>query len=101
MRTRIIVGTIMAVLAGCMLVADLYLDPLYPFLLIVFLLLALAACTELHRLLRAVPHRPPFWLCFGGVFAVLLANWPVHILDYWLGAPVSRRSTSASTRGSS
>ena len=82
---RIIVGTIMAVLAGCMLVADLYLEPLYPFLLIVFLLLAVAACIELHRLLRAVPHRPPFWLCIGGVFAVLLANWPVHILDYWLG----------------
>jgi len=85
MRTRIIVGTIMAVLAGCMLVADLYLDPLYPFLLIVFLLLAVAACTELHRLLQVLPHRPPFWLCIGGVFAVLLANWPVHILDYWLG----------------
>jgi len=84
MRTRIIVGTIMAVLAGCMLVADLYLHPLYPFLLIVILLLAVAACTELHRLLGAVPHRPPFWLCIGGVFAVLLANWPVHILDYWL-----------------
>jgi phosphatidate cytidylyltransferase len=85
MRTRIIVGTIMAVLAACMLVADLYLDPLYPFLLIVILLLALAACTELHRLLQVVAHRPPFWLCLGGVFAVLLANWPVHILDYWLG----------------
>ena len=42
----------MAVLAACMLVADLYLDPLYPFLLLVILLLALAACTELHRLLR-------------------------------------------------
>ena len=75
----------MAVLAAAMLVADLYLDPLYPFLLLVILLLAVAACTELHRLLQVVPHRPPFWLCIGGVFAVLLANWPVHILDYFLG----------------
>jgi len=75
----------MAVLAACMLVADLYLDPLYPFLLLVILLLAVSACTELHRLLQVVPHRPPFWLCIGGVFAVLLANWPVHILDYFLG----------------
>jgi phosphatidate cytidylyltransferase len=85
MRTRLVVGTIMAVLAGCMLVADLYLDPAYPFLLLVILLLALAACIELHRLLGALPHRPPFWLSAGGVFAVLLANWPVHILDQILG----------------
>ena len=80
----------MAVLAGCMLVADLRLDPAYPFLLLVILLLALAASIELHRLIGALPHRPPFWLCAGGVFAVLLANWPVHLLDwllkyYWPG----------------
>ena len=56
-----------------------------PFLLIVILLLAVGACTELHRLLQAVPHRPPYGLCVGGVFAVLLANWPVHMLDYFLG----------------
>jgi phosphatidate cytidylyltransferase len=82
MRTRIIVGTVMAVVAACILVLDLYLEPAYPFLLLVVLLLAWAACSELHRLLRALPHRPPFWLCAGGVLAVLLANWPVHILDF-------------------
>jgi phosphatidate cytidylyltransferase len=85
MRTRIFVGTIMAVLAACMLIADLYLAPVYPFLLLVILLLALGACSELHRLLRFLPNRAPFWLCAGGVFVVLLANWPVHILDYLLG----------------
>ncbi|HVS38498.1 MAG TPA: phosphatidate cytidylyltransferase [Gemmataceae bacterium] len=84
MRTRILVGTIMAGLAACMLIADLYLDPAYPFLLLVILLLALAACIELHRLMGALPHRPPFWRCAAGVFAVLLANWPVHLLDYLL-----------------
>ena len=76
----------MAVLAGCMLVADLYLDPVYPFLFVVFLLLGLAAGTELHRLLRALPHRPALWLCLGGVLAVLFANWPVHVLDSIYGA---------------
>jgi phosphatidate cytidylyltransferase len=85
MRTRILVGTIMAALAACMLIADLYLAPVYPFLLLVILLLALGACSELHRLLQFLPNRPPFWLCTGGVFVVLLANWPVHILDYYLG----------------
>src|SRR5262245_11738100 len=85
MRTRIIVGTLMAALAACMLFADLFLEPTYPFLLLVILLLAVAASTELHRLLAAVPHRPPFWLCAGGVVAVLLANWPVHILEHLLG----------------
>ena len=75
----------MAALAACMLIADLYLAPVYPFLLLVILLLALGACSELHRLLAAVPNRPPLWLCAGGVFVVLLANWPVHILDYHLG----------------
>jgi len=87
MPTRILVGTIMAVLAACMLIADLYLPPAYPFLLLVILLLALGASSELHRLLAALPNRPPFWLCTGGVFVVLLANWPVHILDYYLGGP--------------
>lgn len=77
----------MAALAACMLIADLSLAPVYPFLLLVILLLALGACSELHRLLAAVPNRPPLWLCAGGVFVVLLANWPVHILDYHLGAP--------------
>ncbi len=85
MPTRILVGTIMAALAVCMLIADLYLVPVYPFLLLVILLLALGASSELHRLLTAVPNRPPFWLCAGGVLVVLLANWPVHILDYQLG----------------
>jgi phosphatidate cytidylyltransferase len=85
MRTRILVGSIMAALAACMLIADLYLHPAYPFLLLVILLLALGASSELHRLLAAVPNRPPFWLCAGGVLVVLLANWPVHILDYHLG----------------
>jgi phosphatidate cytidylyltransferase len=84
MRTRIVVGTLMAVFAALMLIADLSLEPAYPFLLIVILLLALAACVELHRLLGALPNRPPFWLCVSGVFAVLLANWPVHILDFLL-----------------
>jgi phosphatidate cytidylyltransferase len=85
MRIRILVGTIMAAFAACMLLADLYLDPAYPFLLLVILLLALAGCIELHRLLGALPNRPPFWQCAAGVFAVLLANWPVHILDFILG----------------
>jgi phosphatidate cytidylyltransferase len=84
MRKRILVGTIMAVLAAFMLTADLHLDPAYPFLLLVLLVLALAACRELHRLMSALPNRPSFWLCAGGVLAVLLANWPVHILDYLL-----------------
>ncbi len=75
----------MAVLAACMLIADLYLEPAYPFLLLVLLVLALAACRELHRLIGVLPNRPAFWLCAGGVFAVLLANWPVHLLDYFLG----------------
>src|SRR5437773_1517838 len=85
MRIRILVGTIMAVCAALMLTADLYFDPAYPFLMLVVLLLALAACVELHRLLGALPNRPPLWRCAAGVFAVLLANWPVHILDYIFG----------------
>ncbi len=74
----------MAALAAAMLFADLYLEPAYPLLLLVLLAAALAACRELHRLIGALPNRPAFWLCVGGVLAVLLANWPVHILDYLL-----------------
>ena len=56
-----------------------------PSSLLVILLLAVAACTELHRLLQVVPHRPEHWWCVGGILAVLLANWPVHSLTSFLG----------------
>ena len=85
MRTRILVGTIMAVLAACMLIADLYLRSRLPLSPCRHLIVGPGASSELHRLLAAVPNRPPFWLCAGGVLVVLLANWPVHILDYYLG----------------
>ena len=84
---RILVGTIMAALAACMLIADLYLAPAYPFLLLVILLLAFGACSELHRLLRGRTQSAAVLVVRWRGVVVLLANWPVHILDYHLGGP--------------
>jgi phosphatidate cytidylyltransferase len=80
MRKRIVMGTLMAVLAAGMLGLDAFLAPLYPFLFIAVFLLALTTCLEMNRLLAATPNRPPFWLFTAGVIAVLLANWPAHLL---------------------
>ena len=91
MRTRIGMGFVMVALAVGMLVLDRSLAPWYPFLLLFVLVLALAACHELLLLLEP-GTRPAAWFCLPAVIAVLLANWPAHLLprdleivhDSWL-----------------
>lgn len=79
LRTRLWMGTVLVLLALGVLVFDQRFGPWYPFLMLFVLMLALAATYELLGLLGP-GLRPPAWLCYGGVAAVILSNWPAHVL---------------------
>ncbi len=74
LRKRLIAGSLMAAAAGGVLVGDSRLAPYYPFLLVLTLLAGVLATRELLALLSAFV-RPPAWLAFAGVLAVLAVNW--------------------------
>jgi phosphatidate cytidylyltransferase len=71
-------GALLVAMAAGMLFLDQFLAGWYPFLLLVILSLALAACVELLNLLRAI-ERPSTWFCLLGVALILLSNWPAHL----------------------
>ncbi len=83
LRTRVWVGLLLAVVAGCVLFVDQLLHPWYPFLFLTLLGLNVVACQELLGLLPP-ERRPSAWVCLPALVAVLLANWPAQILDYFL-----------------
>jgi phosphatidate cytidylyltransferase len=72
LRTRLWMGTVLVVLVVAALVADR--GPLYPLLFLLVEFLAIVSCFELLRLLPA-ERRPPAWLCYSSVFALLASNW--------------------------
>jgi phosphatidate cytidylyltransferase len=77
-------------LAVGVLAIDQLLQPWYPFLFCLLVLVAGIACSELLALLPAA-RRPEPWLCFGAVSAAIAANWvvplativPLRDLDPW------------------
>ena len=80
LRTRLLVGAVLAALVVGMLVIDRHLAPWYPFLFVFVLGLALASCFELLHLLP--PDRRPFrGLCFALVAALVVVNWLPHLPD--------------------
>ena len=78
LQTRLWMGAILIGLAVGVLVVDDWLAPWYPFLLVVVLGLALAACYEMLVLLGPA-RRPSGWLCYAAVAAMVLVNWPAHV----------------------
>lgn len=85
LRTRLWMGALLIGLVAGMLAVDRHLQPWYPFLLLLLLVLAVAGCVELLHLLPA-ERRPDRWLCTAGVAALVLANWS-RVLgagDVWL-----------------
>lgn len=71
LRTRLVVGTLLAAGAVGLLVFDP--PPWFPCLLVLLLGLGLASCRELLNLLG--PRRPAPLLCYLGVAGLLAANW--------------------------
>jgi phosphatidate cytidylyltransferase len=71
-------GTSLVGLAVGVLVIDQWLPPWHPFLFVMVLGLALAACFELLALLG--PARRPWpWLSYLAVAALVTANWCAHV----------------------
>lgn len=78
LRDRLWMGALLIVLVVGALIADQWLAPWYPILLLLLLTLSLIACFEIRRLLG--PDRvPPQWLTLLSVVALILANWPAHL----------------------
>jgi phosphatidate cytidylyltransferase len=80
LRTRLLIGAMLAALAAGVLVLDQALSPVYPFLFGLLLLLAILGCRELLRLLPAA-CRPRTWVCYPAVIALIVANWPAHLWE--------------------
>jgi phosphatidate cytidylyltransferase len=81
LRTRLWMGAVLVALAVGVLVVDPRLaTPWYPFLFVVVLGLALAACYELIQLL-GTERRLPAWYCYAAIAALVLANWLPHVID--------------------
>lgn len=72
LRTRLLVGTLLAAGTGAVLIADP--GPDYPALFVLAIVLGLIATFEL-RLLIPAPVRPWSWLSLSGVALLLAANW--------------------------
>ena len=82
-RTRVLMGTVLALLAAGVLVGDYLLERqtgsrLYPCLMACVVGMVALAAVEMNSLL-AERLRPPVWLTAGGCVAVLLAAWPAHL----------------------
>src|SRR5262245_32015377 len=73
LRTRLVMGTLLAVFAAGILVVDQAYPPYYPFLTVLVLVLSVAGCWELLQLLPP-ETRPRPWLCAAAVTALALAN---------------------------
>src|SRR6478735_8563628 len=74
-RTRVIVGTVLALAAGGILVGDDYLAPgWFPCLFVCLMALGLLAGRELVRLIPS-PFKPSECLVVTGTVLCLAANW--------------------------
>jgi phosphatidate cytidylyltransferase len=78
LATRLWMGTILILLTLGMLVLDQHLAPLYPFLLVFQISLALIGCLEIIMLLGP-GRRPQILLSFLGLLVLTLANWLAHL----------------------
>jgi phosphatidate cytidylyltransferase len=81
LRTRLLVGSLLAALMFGVLVADNFLAPWFPILYVLFVSIAVLGGEELRRLLPD-KARPPALLCHAGLQAIVAANWiqPLHDL---------------------
>jgi phosphatidate cytidylyltransferase len=85
LRTRLIVGTILAALTAGMLLLDRHLAPWFPFLFAVVMVLSSLGMLELLRLLP--PARSPrAAVCLAGVFTVVGLNWLPLLWGRWTSA---------------
>jgi phosphatidate cytidylyltransferase len=80
LRTRLWMGAALVALVVGVLVVDRWLAPWFPFLLLLFGGLSVAATFELLLLLPS-DVRPPACLCGAGIAALVAANWLPHLAN--------------------
>jgi phosphatidate cytidylyltransferase len=78
LRTRLWMGAVLVGLSVGVLALDRRFEPYYPFLFLLTAILSLVATHELLHLLND-ERRPAPWLAYGGVAAILIANWLPHL----------------------
>ncbi len=78
LRPRLWMGAVLAALTLGVIIADQYLAPWYPCLLLLLLGLSLGASIELVHMLGP-SRRPESWICHVGVGVMVLANWLPHL----------------------
>ena len=78
LRTRLIVGTVLAALAAGMLLLDERFAPWFPFLFLTVAFLSAAGTVELVRLLPE-SRRPSMTICVAGVLFLIALNWGLVI----------------------
>jgi phosphatidate cytidylyltransferase len=78
LRTRLVVGSALAVLMLGALFLDDRFAPSYP---ILFVTVALIGALSCHELLGLIPYgrRPSWWLCQAGVLFIIAANWSRYL----------------------
>jgi phosphatidate cytidylyltransferase len=74
MRTRIIIGNLLAAFTIALLIGDRYLHPWFPILFVALAFIGVVATRELLSLFPA-DIRPDALLTAGGVLLVMVANW--------------------------
>ncbi len=79
--TRVVTGLTMSGVLIAVLTLDEWLAPWFPFWMIVSLVATGAAALELVELLKQTNARPSGNTVFGGVLAIVLANWAPHVLE--------------------
>jgi len=79
LRTRIVVGSLLAGMTLGILFVDEHCAPWYPYLFTFFAVVGALGCWELLGLIP-LEQRPSAWLCHLGVQIVVVANWirPLH-----------------------
>ena len=78
--TRLVFGLLMVAGLIAALCVDEWLAPWYPFWLLTCGAVMIAASRELVNLLSATTLRPSANSVFGGVLAMLIANWVPHVV---------------------
>lgn len=78
--TRIVTGLLMVGFLVAILLIDELFAPWFPLWLIVSLIVSGIASLELTALLNATSARPSGNTVFGGIIALVLANWAPHVM---------------------
>src|SRR5437773_2489706 len=79
LRTRLWMGTLLILLVVGVLWLDQAFAPWYPCLFFLVAFLSLLGCFEFLTLLGT--RRPRGVVCYFGLLAVLIANWPAHFSE--------------------